>query len=832
MRRPFVLFFLILSLFSSHAQNVAKGSIPKWVTQVEFGNGEIEKNQGGFSYLLLDFQDNIHSQEQYIHYAVKVLNADGIQQMSDISASFDPAFQTLVFHKVKIVRNGRTIEKLANSTINTFQRETNLERALYDGSLTAVINLTDVRDGDIIEYSYTIKGFNPVNKGNYSAVIYQEYTLPVHRIYSRLVSSSNNPIEYQLIDGATEPNILDSAHGKEYIWDTNGKNNTTYDTNTPYWYNVQKRISVSTFTSWKAVVELASELYTFSPKKLENPIKNAQKSDSKENLVIDLVRFVQDEVRYLGFESGIGAYKPNSPEKVLSRRYGDCKDKSLLLANLLQDQGLVSYPFLVNTQSGKNLPKLLPGHNVFDHCIVYFEFEGKEYFVDPTISNQGGNLENLSGSDYGNGLLLKKGQIGLKKMPPLTKSKLKIAETIIVDSIGGEATFLVESKYFGSKADQMRSYFKTNSSESINQEFLNYYSSLYPTITATENVSVKDDLRDSENSLVIKESYKIDSFWTQSDTDNYIYCETYPLVLQSLLNYTQSAKRNMPYYLGAPFEFEQETNIHLPEKWTITREDSKMDKKAYAFEKETNLLGNSVSVAYRYALKEEVIEGTEVPSFLSDNDKIKDQLGYQLSYLNSPDAGYNLSTASILIALFTSFLGIFMAIKLYKGYNPVSRENCEGKPIGGWLILPAIGLTITPFSLLAQTIAGEYFDQNTWSSFRVAGYEHASLLEIYMGFELFYNIALTIFTILLIVLFYTRRTSLPNLIIIFYAMNLIVSLLSSILVSQVLPENIEGLEDDSYFKDTFRSLVGAAIWIPYFLKSERVKSTFCKTYKT
>jgi transglutaminase-like putative cysteine protease len=46
------------------------------------------------------------------------------------------------------------------------------------------------------------------------------------------------------------------------------------------------------------------------------------------------LQFVQDEIRYVSISIGRGAYQPASPGKVLSRRYGDCKDKSLLLATI------------------------------------------------------------------------------------------------------------------------------------------------------------------------------------------------------------------------------------------------------------------------------------------------------------------------------------------------------------------------------------------------------------------------------------------------------------------------------------------------------------------
>ena len=58
-------------------------------------------------------------------------------------------------------------------------------------------------------------------------------------------------------------------------------------------------------------------------------------SDERERLLAAM-RFVQSEVRYLALALGNGSYVPSPPELVLKRRYGDCKDKTLLALSLLK----------------------------------------------------------------------------------------------------------------------------------------------------------------------------------------------------------------------------------------------------------------------------------------------------------------------------------------------------------------------------------------------------------------------------------------------------------------------------------------------------------------
>ncbi|ASV30527.1 DUF3857 domain-containing protein [Maribacter cobaltidurans] len=818
------LLFLSLSFYSI-AQKTTKTNNPDWITvnTVDFNKSVTE--EGGIAYYLIDYQDNLINKEQYVHLILKVLNSEGIQEASDITATFDPSFQSIEFHKALIIRDGRTIEKLSESNIKTFQRETNLERSLYDGSNTAVINLSDIRTGDIIEFSYSIKGFNPINKGNYSSMLYQEYTLPVGKIYHKLVTDEKQPINYQLLNNAIAPKIENTRFGKEYSWKIDEPEYVRYDSNTPYWMNTQKKVSVSTFNNWLEVTDLLLPHYKILPENLKSPISRDKDIDSKEDIIIKTIRFVQDEIRYLGFEEGIGAYKPNGPKAVLDHRYGDCKDKSLLLSTLLQGEGITSFPMLVNTESNRNLETLAPSHNLFNHCIVYFEHEGKEYFVDPTISNQGGDLNHLYTPDYHNGLILRKNSKNLKKIPESQKSRLNIIEDIVIDSIGGKANFTVKTEYSGNKSDYMRSYFKSNTVENIGQEYLTFYSNLYPSISSLEPVNFKDDSRPWENILTTYESYSIDTPWETDENDGNLYFNTYSLVLESLINYQASPQRTMSYYAGLPYSFSQTTRVTLPEVWSINIDDIIIDNDLFSFSKKTKQIGRIITVNYNYELKSEVIPAELLKNFLAEHEKINNALGLQLTY--TPFEGSSkYSWLSIIIALLSLILSGLLGYKLFKDYDPEPESNDLANPrsFGGWLILPAIGLVLTPFIVINQLFTAEYFNKGIWEGFELGGYENHQFLNIYLGFEIFYNISFLVFTIFAILLFFKKRTSAPKLMMVFYFMTMTLTIIESFVMNQV------GIPDPTGSNDIFRSIISAAIWIPYFYKSKRVKETFVNTY--
>jgi Na+-driven multidrug efflux pump len=77
------------------------------------------------------------------------------------------------------------------------------------------------------------------------------------------------------------------------------------------------------------------------------------------------------------------------------------------------------------------------------------------------------------------------------------------------------------------------------------------------------------------------------------------------------------------------------------------------------------------------------------------------------------------------------------------------------------------------------------------------------------------------------ILFFKRRTSVPRLISVFYLVSLIIPLLWLVVYHTILP--VEFVTEDTAIssRDILRAVLIAAIWIPYFNKSKRVKSTFC-----
>lgn len=90
------------------------------------------------------------------------------------------------------------------------------------------------------------------------------------------------------------------------------------------------------------------DLYRWENEKL---IRNKQQLDPSVKLLADSIirgcktpidkvkaiyRWVQDEIKYVAIEDGDNGFVPQEVSTIIKRRYGDCKDKSVLITTLLQ----------------------------------------------------------------------------------------------------------------------------------------------------------------------------------------------------------------------------------------------------------------------------------------------------------------------------------------------------------------------------------------------------------------------------------------------------------------------------------------------------------------
>ena len=160
----------------------------------------------------------------------------------------------------------------------------------------------------------------------------------------------------------------------------------------------------------------------------------------------------------------------------------------------------------------------------------------------------------------------------------------------------------------------------------------------------------------------------------------------------------------------------------------------------------------------------------------------------------------------------------------------MSQEVKPGpEGMGGWLILPLLGLIITPLRCFALIFTDllPVFKEGHWEALTTPGYEayHPLWAPLIIG-ELVGNIAIGVFSLVILVFFFRRSIYTPTLVIAWLGISFIF-VLGDYLIADHIPFIAE-IPDPESAKEIVRAAIAALIWIPYFLVSKRVKATFTR----
>ncbi len=98
--------------------------------------------------------------------------------------------------------------------------------------------------------------------------------------------------------------------------------------------------------------------------------------------------WVQDNIKYIAFEEGMNGYIPRQPSKVISKRYGDCKDMASLIYSMLKSVDVPCYLTWIGSRDIPYKYTEFPSSSCDNHMISVYKGADQLYFLDATSSFQ------------------------------------------------------------------------------------------------------------------------------------------------------------------------------------------------------------------------------------------------------------------------------------------------------------------------------------------------------------------------------------------------------------------------------------------------------------
>lgn len=562
---PLLLFSL--EIRDDTSDTITIGQPAPWVRMVDYelAPATVKPSQVNVQYLLKDTQRNWEEKTLFKRVAVKPLTQIGVEDVSHFKLLYNPAFTQVAVHSIRVCRGGVWHDRLSTARHHILQREDNLEMQMYSGLLTLVYFISDIRVGDIVEYQYSFLGGNPLLTTHLDDVVYLEERASIEKISYRLLAHPSHDLEIKPFHNNYTLDVQDiSPELREWSITVTETEAHPYEPNQPIYMNPLGRLQINEYHTWKVVIDKMTPLVTLPESFMEDPspdilllLKEWISFDPYERARL-ATRFVQNDIHYLSLSDGIAALKPEDPTICVTRRFGDCKDKTLLLHGLLKLMGISSTPILVNSTTGALIPSSLPSPHLFNHMILRIELDDLNIFVDPTITLQGGPITSNYCPNYDFGLPLSE-----ESTVPIQLPEEKLLHPIEIETtidLKDQSTLemIIETRYYDHEAEARRRRLAYRGLKKFSEGHLLYIQSLYRGATSSKPLKVTDDAK--QNLFTIVETYNIP---LRTKKGKRLF-EIQPQLFNNYLETDINPDRKTPYVISFPLWVQEHFHIkHL-----------------------------------------------------------------------------------------------------------------------------------------------------------------------------------------------------------------------------------------------------------------------------
>jgi tetratricopeptide (TPR) repeat protein len=309
---------------------------------------------------------------------VKVQTQRGVESFRTLPISWSPDRQEIRVLKARITKpDGSIIDSFAEQDRNINEPWT----GMYYDARARVLTFTALAPGDVLEVQWRLDDTSSEN-------LLSDYWGDVDMIqgttakkHYRYVVDMPSARKLYWNEKSTLPALkqVTTVQGERtrYQFDATDVARVVPEPEMPGWAEVASLLHLSTYASWEGVGRYYQGLVRDQlvpndelRKTVETTLKGVDRKDDAK-VVAALYGFVVTNTRYVALEFGIHGYKPYRVDRVLARRFGDCKDKASLIHAMLKVAGVDSRLVLLRMRHLGALPGDVASLAAFNHAIVY-----------------------------------------------------------------------------------------------------------------------------------------------------------------------------------------------------------------------------------------------------------------------------------------------------------------------------------------------------------------------------------------------------------------------------------------------------------------------------
>ena len=564
-----------------------------------------------------------------VNVAQQVFDAGALGQIGQVSIQFIPQYQRLVLHKVAVLRDAQTIDHTGTAPVRFLQREAGLEQGLYSGVITASLLLPDVRVGDTLHLQYSIEGANPIFGGRYVQGVPWQRPLPVQLRRVTLNTPEARTVPWKWVsDGAASalvPELTIRGGMRRLRFEERDLPAVELEPMLPRGAVPLRWLQFSEFADWAEVARWADGLFPSDeplPPELVPVVQRLLRLPSRSEQASQALQWVQSEIRYYSVALGESSHRPHAPAEVLRNRYGDCKDKSLLLMRMLQSLGIPARVVLASLGAPQGPGKVLASPLAFDHAVVQASIDGRDFYLDPTRLGQRGPLDRMGqGLEEASVLVVdgvKTSALSVVQSPNRRELfRNELSEKFRLDAFGDDGELEMQQQFNGIAAEGLRLTLARVDAPRLQRALLTSLERRYPGITPVGTPELRDDV--DQNRITISARFKVPKL--ASAVDGNWVMRFVPANLQGTVAVPPSPTRSFALALPSfPVTVVYSAELQWPASVSAVLDPStlRINNPAFNAEVTRSFRGNVSKATLRFEPLTNSVPAKDVPAMLND----------------------------------------------------------------------------------------------------------------------------------------------------------------------------------------------------------------------
>ncbi|MGL1937343.1 MAG: DUF3857 domain-containing protein [Fibrobacterales bacterium] len=497
-----------------------------------------------------------HTQE----IVVEILDSTGINMYSELIFPFEPGYDYLYVNNLTVMTRKNSRSKQV--PFKDFYISNEMDNNAATGSRLAHLPIKGLTIGDVVHVTLTRSS---VEK-SYEIPFYDHKSslnIPVH-IDQFTVFADTNHLSYEEYGDNSK-----KVHKGGITWTSTQPKVIRREKFMPHYTEYGTGVRLSHKQSWKDVGSgyLSSIEHQFKSSLgiKEKAFEIQNNSLDTQKVIDDIIEWVRKYIEYQNAPFGGHAIVPRRSIITLNQGYGDCKDQSLLLKEMLDAIGVPSHLVLLNQDGPTSVA--LPTIQQFNHMILYIP-QGdrwREQYIDIT-DNIGSHRAVPIGLEGKNVLLIDGKQSRLTTTPLLEieqEHTVRLFHTIVIHK-DGSSEFKDSISIDGKFATQIREALFDLSPDSRHRQIIEWLKTDFPDI-AINHLEI-ENLTNFSKPVIMKVIFSTPSYWSIADDS---LSGTIPNFWeQSFLKLPIVATRHHPIKLPHHAYFKSTTTIITPEGYT------------------------------------------------------------------------------------------------------------------------------------------------------------------------------------------------------------------------------------------------------------------------